>query len=107
MEYESKLKLIQNKRKEIYQLSMPMALLLLVGFGAQLVFAPLALIFGVLIFILFYKHLLIAARLQCPKCNEPFGSNSNFILGPGPDWCQNCGLELYKKIREKNQHESN
>ncbi len=100
MEYESKLKLIQDKRQEIYRLTMPMVLLLLVGFGVQFVFAPLALIFGVLVFILFYKRLLIAARLPCPKCKEPFGSNSNFILGPGPDWCQNCGLGLYKKNRE-------
>ena len=80
---------------------MPMALLLLAAFGAQYIFVPLAYILGVLASILFYRRILIVARLQCPKCNEPFGGNSSFILGPGPDWCRNCGLGLYESNREK------
>ena len=94
MEYEGGLVLIKGKRREIYSLSLPIAVSIFAGIGAQFIFAPLSPVFGALAFALFYKRLVDTAHLPCPKCNEPFGSKSNFVLDPGMDSCQNCGLGL-------------
>ena len=44
--------------------------------------------------ILWYKKALKVARIPCPKCAKPFGSNSTIVLTVGGDKCQNCGLDL-------------
>ena len=94
MEYEGGLVLIKGKRREIYSSSLPIAVCIFAGIGAQFIFAPLSPIFGALAFALFYKRLVVTAHLPCPKCHEPFGSKSNFVLGSGTDSWQNCGLGL-------------
>ncbi|MBU2709250.1 hypothetical protein KCM76_24860 [Zooshikella marina] len=95
-EYESTLKEIRLKRKEAYQLDFPILLCLALGLVSSLVLPAFAPFFGLAAFVAFYRKLVKAARILCPRCNEPFGTNSNIVLGFGTGNCQQCGLALYK-----------
>lgn len=96
IEYESTLKEIRLKRKEVYQLDFPILLCLALGLVSSLVLPTFAPFFGLAAFVVFYRKLVKVARMPCPRCNEPFGTNSNIVLGFGISGCQKCGLALYE-----------
>ena len=42
-----------------------------------------------------YSRIRDAARIPCPRCGEPFGSDWEYPLGVGSTHCQNCDLPLH------------
>ncbi len=93
-EYEEKLNLIRKFREDAYKLDTVILLILVLGIISQYLISFLAPLFGVLAFLVFYKRLEKAAHYPCPKCCEPFGTNTKIVLGVGSASCQNCGLNL-------------
>ncbi len=95
MKYSDELNQILDMRRTAYHPTLPIILLLLLGLGVQLVIPILAPLFGIAAFALFYKNLVKVARAPCPRCKEPFGTNSKVVLGLGTNECQNCKLPIF------------
>lgn len=95
MEYEFELQKIKDARNRAYKLNVPILVVLLVGILLSFAIPFLAPVTGIVAFILFYSNIVKVARMPCPKCNSPFGTNSRIVLGVGVDKCQSCGLPLW------------
>ncbi len=98
MEYKVELAEIQKLRKEAYSLDLPIILALILGMACSFIIPTFTPLFGVFAFFLFYKKILKAAHAPCPRCNHRYGTASNWPIGVGLYNCQNCNLELHKKI---------
>jgi len=85
---------LKTARSKVYKPDLPIIISLLLAFIGQLYIPQIVCFFGLVAFILFYKKLLKAVQTPCPRCEEPFGTDSNFVLGIGPNKCQHCGLEI-------------
>ncbi|TQV71094.1 hypothetical protein FLL45_22465 [Aliikangiella marina] len=87
---------IIEKRKAVYRLDMPIVVLILLAGFSQTYVPFMTPILVVTAFIIFYRKLHSAAHSPCPKCLQPFGSKSKYVISVGKDNCQNCGLSLYE-----------
>ena len=70
--------------------------LLLTGLALTFFNPVLGIPFGAVVFFLFYRKLVKAAHEPCPQCGAPFGTEWNFPLGVGTDFCQSCGVSLFE-----------
>jgi len=95
MDYDKQLEKIRKAKKSPYKLDMSIIIILLLGITSSIFIPIIAPLFGVFVFVLFYQRLLKVARMPCPQCGKPFGSNSYFVLGVDFRSCQNCDLSLY------------
>jgi DNA-directed RNA polymerase subunit RPC12/RpoP len=94
MEYKSELQKIQEIRKKVFRIDGLSIVVIVLAIVVQS-FVPFAApILGVMLFLHFYKKMEYAAHYPCPRCGEPFGTNSKIVLGLGADKCQHCGLRL-------------
>ena len=94
MEFEEELKKIQQLRREVFRLDAVAIMILILAVALQLVIPFAAPVLGVVLFLYFYKKLAYVAHYPCPRCESPFGTKSNIVLGVGGDSCQNCGLSI-------------
>ena len=94
MEYQAELNFIDQQRKGVYRVTMPIGLTLLAAVLGRIVFPPVAPLFGIVAFGLFYYKMYSVAKIACPKCRQPFGVKSNLVFGVGTNHCQSCGLRL-------------
>ena len=93
-DFENELKVIQQLRKNVYQLDTPILIMLFLGLVSTWIIPSAAIVFGVLAFIFFYKKLRYTAHYPCPRCGSPFGTEAKIVLGVGSDSCQNCNLKI-------------
>jgi len=96
MEYEKELDAIRLSRTTAYRLSLPIVVCLALGIASSIMLPFAAPIFGVAAFAIFYQNLVNVARMPCPKCNAPFGTDSTIVFGFGTNSCQRCGLSLFE-----------
>jgi len=97
MEYKEGIQNIIYLRKKAYSFSLPIVIILLLAILVNSFLPALSPLLGTMAFLLFYKNILKAAHEPCPKCNEPFGTKSKFVLGVGTEKCQNCSLSIYEQ----------
>ena len=85
---------IIDLRKSAYRLNLPIIILLAIGIIMQINIPGSNAIFGLLIFVVFYRRIIMIAHYPCPQCKKPFGTSAAFPLGIGSDFCENCNLSL-------------
>lgn len=95
MPFESELNIIVEKRKAVYRFDWPIVVLLLLAGISQTYMPFFTPLLALTAFVLFYRKLVEAAHIPCPKCFEPFGTKSKVVFGVGSEQCQNCGLSLH------------
>ncbi len=92
--YREQLSKINKARNGLYQLdfiSIVLIAAVLISGGLMPIMAPL---FGLLLFALLYHKLIRVARMPCPRCRKPFGTNSKVVIGFGTEECESCELPL-------------
>lgn len=92
MEYKSELQEIQELRKRVFRIDGLAIVVIVIAIILQPLIPFAAPILGLMLFLRFYKKMAYAAHYPCPRCGEPFGTNSKIVLGLGMDKCQHCGL---------------
>ena len=97
MKHSSRYTEIIKLRKSVFVLDMSILMVLALGVASQFLVPLITPVFGIIAFFIFYKKLIKAAHVPCPKCEEPFGTSSKWPLGIGGNKCQNCGLEIHEQ----------
>ena len=94
MDYEKEIELLKRKRAEVFDLDYRLVVFL-VGFIVTTILQPmLSMIFGYLASFLNSRKVRKVVEIPCPRCKEPFGKMSRFMVSIGPNVCQNCNLKL-------------
>ena len=94
MDEDAQLRGIVEARKAAYKLNVPIMVCLVIGFATSVYFPVVAPVFGFVAGAIVYQRLVSIARMPCPGCGAPFGSDSSIVLGVGTNSCQNCGLKI-------------
>ena len=94
MEYERELTVLRELRAKTFHVDfLFLALFILIAIGVLSSYDFL-LIFSPVLWALLYFRVLKTAHYPCPRCEQPFGNKSNFVLSIGGKNCQNCGLSI-------------
>ena len=94
MDYESGLQKIREARNKMHWPHTPIYFVLAVLVGVVFpVIAPFAML---VVCVYAYIKLVSVARLPCPRCKEPYGTNARVVLGVGTDRCSNCDFPLHQ-----------
>ncbi len=98
MEYEKELNIIKELRTKTFHVDfLFLALFILIAIGVFFSY-DILLIFSPILWALIYFRVLKTAHYPCPRCEQPFGNKSNFVLSTGGKNCHNCGLSINENI---------
>lgn len=92
---ETELQKIRDARQSVYMPNGKLGIFLLLIIAGGIVHSLVGALFGIFAMVVVVQRIQYVAKLPCPKCDEPFGSNSSFPIGVGSSVCQNCGQHLY------------
>lgn len=95
MSYRKGLDAIVQARRDAFKLSPAIVFCLAAGVIVGNYVSFLAPIFGIAAFGIFYRRLWLATKISCPRCSEPFGTDSKVVFGVGTHCCQNCSLSIH------------
>ncbi len=94
MKYKKEIDSLKEKRTKAFHLDFLLTVFLLAGTVGQIFLPVISPFFGFIVFAIFYRRLLKIVHTPCPRCKEPFGTKSNFILSIGPNKCSSCELKI-------------